>query len=572
MVHQREPGEAGLVGGQGDVAQPGRRVLAPREPRHLEHHAAAPARCRRSAAGAGRGRRGSSAPRRRVAARPRATRSQPSAAERRGRRSRRRRSCPASTGGRHRPVARGVAAAALGVRGVEHDGDRRQPGRAGRVAASRAPASASRPRVSTTVVSPRPSRAATIRSRSGERVGRGVEVVRAAADDAAQGVGGDDLLARGSAPRPRSTCPTPRRRPAPPAPGRGSASPQSPPGPAGVSLGGGLRVVGGAARRQQLAPGVFRRSAWGFSAGAAFLAAGFFLAGALRHHLGDVGGRDVDLQSAAPLPTGHRLGGSRCGGRPRGRRWRTSGSTTSAWALTGSGLVGAAGVEEPRFALPPWTRGTPPRPPSRPGSRRSGHLLRHHLAEPHGALRLTYCLLGRFRRVLERLESRGRELRERVLVGHSEVPFVDPAVLPCSQARASARPRAGPYPSSGAGTRVARVTPSRRRPRRTARRAGAPARGSPRRRTRRRRPGPRPRRAPRGTRAIAEPPKPPPVIRAPSAPGLDGGRRRPRRARGRRSRSRRASRRARRRSSRPTARPVAGPERRRRSRRPGRSR
>ncbi len=65
------------------------------------------------------------------------------------------------------------------------------------------------------------------RLEQGERVGGRVQVVGPAAHDTAQGVGRDDLLRRGSAAPPRSTCPTRRRRPARPAPGRGATCGQS---------------------------------------------------------------------------------------------------------------------------------------------------------------------------------------------------------------------------------------------------------------------------------------------------------------------------------------------------------
>ena len=120
------------------------------------------------------------------------TRSHPSASSR-GRTSRTERSCAGEHRCRDRPVAGGVAAAALGVRGVEHDGDRRQPALAGRVE----PGAPLR-RVEPEGVDHR-GQATTEPCgddglEDGERVGRGVEVVRPAAHDAAQGVGGDDLL------------------------------------------------------------------------------------------------------------------------------------------------------------------------------------------------------------------------------------------------------------------------------------------------------------------------------------------------------------------------------------------
>ena len=45
VVHQREPGEPGLVGGERHAGSQAGRVLAPREPGHLEHDLAGPASC-----------------------------------------------------------------------------------------------------------------------------------------------------------------------------------------------------------------------------------------------------------------------------------------------------------------------------------------------------------------------------------------------------------------------------------------------------------------------------------------------------------------------------------------------
>ena len=173
-------------------------VLAPREPRQLEHHGEP----LRGAAVGGR-----------VAA----------ASRRRSRRRRRSRAAPRGRGpSPRRPARRGpranrlscVARAVAGTtyarsalrrrrllgRGVDHDGDRRQPGGSAPPSSQARRRPRSRPRVSTTVVSPRESRAATMRSRSSNASSVASRSCGAAADDAAQVVGRHDLRRRGSAP------------------------------------------------------------------------------------------------------------------------------------------------------------------------------------------------------------------------------------------------------------------------------------------------------------------------------------------------------------------------------------
>ena len=121
---------------------------------------------------------------------------------------RRRASCPARTragSGRSRAALRrrhtssGVSSSTTTAGSADRP-RARQPARAagrGRTRGCRRPSSGLGP-----------SRAATIGLEHGERVGGGVEVVRAAAHEATQGVGGRRSPRRGSAAPPRSTCPT----------------------------------------------------------------------------------------------------------------------------------------------------------------------------------------------------------------------------------------------------------------------------------------------------------------------------------------------------------------------------
>ena len=160
VVHQREPREPRPVGREGDVPQPRGRVLAPREPGHLEHDlqslgaaTLAPGRapCARSGAFSG--------------ARPGSgatwwTTSQPSVGELVGHAAH-----PLELTGQRWGGDRPVAARRCGAGTRRRGSRRRRPrpaGRHPRAAASQAVRrSASRPSVSTTVVRPRPSRAAT---------------------------------------------------------------------------------------------------------------------------------------------------------------------------------------------------------------------------------------------------------------------------------------------------------------------------------------------------------------------------------------------------------------------------
>ena len=73
-----KPGEAGLVGGPRHAAQPGQRILAPREPAHLQHHLEPLRRSAASSADAGHGSRRDSARAAGSSARTVCTTSQPS--------------------------------------------------------------------------------------------------------------------------------------------------------------------------------------------------------------------------------------------------------------------------------------------------------------------------------------------------------------------------------------------------------------------------------------------------------------------------------------------------------------
>ena len=125
VVHHREPGEPGLVGGQRHRPQPGAGVLAPREPRQLQHHGE-PLR-RAAVGGGGRSRESGVSATTGESGRTTWTRSQPSASSS-ARTSREALELRGQGGGRDDVRAVGVAAARLLGRGVDHDGDRRQPG------------------------------------------------------------------------------------------------------------------------------------------------------------------------------------------------------------------------------------------------------------------------------------------------------------------------------------------------------------------------------------------------------------------------------------------------------------
>ena len=215
VVHQRQPGEPRLVRRQRHLAHPAARVLAPGEPRELEHHLAAVGRrgvlrfgpqpqCSdRSGCGLSRVR--SPAPgddldvvpalggerRGRTAAARRTCSARTGAGTGRSRRAlRRRHSSPgvsSSTATAGSPAARAASRQAIRRVGVQAEGvdDGGQP--AGEAGGDDA-------------------------FEEVEGVRRGVEVGGAGPDDAAQVVGRDDLGAAVVRRGPRWTCPTPRRR------------------------------------------------------------------------------------------------------------------------------------------------------------------------------------------------------------------------------------------------------------------------------------------------------------------------------------------------------------------------
>ena len=95
---------------------------------------------------------------------------------------------------RDRPVASGVAATALGLRGGQQHRHGRQPGGPARGQPGQPPGGIGAEGVHHRA-QPAAQPGGHDRLQQGERVRRGVQVVRAAADHAAQRVGGDDLLA-----------------------------------------------------------------------------------------------------------------------------------------------------------------------------------------------------------------------------------------------------------------------------------------------------------------------------------------------------------------------------------------
>ena len=211
--------------------------------------------------------------------------------------------------------------------------------------------------MSTTVVSPRPSRAATIGLEQGERVVGGVEVVRPAADDAAQRVGGDDLLAPVARRRPRWTCPSRTRRPGRPGPGRAAAR-SLPPIPAAGH--GSVAACGAAA-----CPG-------DRLLGRAFFAA--LRGGRLRRAASRAGDRATSA--------GRRLGGATVGvdvGRRRRRPSRASGAggrgnrcgRRGVRAAGGRGPTAATRAVRVRRDRPPARLEAPRSARGRPGRRRS---------------------------------------------------------------------------------------------------------------------------------------------------------------------------------------------------------
>ena len=215
VVHQREPREPGLVGGERDPGQPGGRVLAPREPGDLQHDAQ-PLR-RASLAVRLRRRAATGAPARRPS-RPRARpprRARGPSPHRRG--PRRDGGVPLSCAGEDRGRDRTGPARRCGA-GTRRPGWPSRRPRPGGRRPGRPPASARGGRRRSRACRPPWSGRAgagpsTIAFQQVERVGGGVQVVRAAADHRPERVGGDDLLAAGSAPPPTSTCRTPTARP-----------------------------------------------------------------------------------------------------------------------------------------------------------------------------------------------------------------------------------------------------------------------------------------------------------------------------------------------------------------------
>ena len=161
VVHQRDAGEARLGCGERDVRQPASRVLAPREARELQHDVEPGPRARRSRCGGLRAR--GWTPRR--CPRTLTARSQPSAAARLGDPGDRLQLLGEHPR-RHRPVALRVASPAQRRRRVEHATTTALSPCVRASSSSPVGAPASRPSVSTTVVSPRRSRAATIWSSS----------------------------------------------------------------------------------------------------------------------------------------------------------------------------------------------------------------------------------------------------------------------------------------------------------------------------------------------------------------------------------------------------------------------
>ena len=190
VVHQRQTREAGRVGRLRHAAQPLRRLLAPREPGHLEddlHPQGRTAVGRRR--GRGRGRRGH-----RVGSGRDSVDDVPALTRQGGLDVPDRPELAGEDRRRDRPVAGSVAAPALGLRGGQQHGHGRQPG-GPTCGQPGQPASG----IGAEGVDHRAQAASQPgghdRLQEGERVRRGVQVVRAAADHAAQRVGGDDLLA-----------------------------------------------------------------------------------------------------------------------------------------------------------------------------------------------------------------------------------------------------------------------------------------------------------------------------------------------------------------------------------------
>jgi hypothetical protein len=194
VVHQREPGEARLVGRERHVAQPGRRVVAPREPRDLEHHVQTllprpvglRRRCRRRGhVGAGH----LEDPVPALVGQHRAQRAE-------------RADLLGEHRGGHGPVPVGVAPPAQLGRRVERDDHGGQPVRAGQVEPP-PPSYVVQTEGVHDGAEPASHPAADDQVEKGEGLRRGIQVVPAAPDDAAQVVGGDDLGRPVAGPGPR---------------------------------------------------------------------------------------------------------------------------------------------------------------------------------------------------------------------------------------------------------------------------------------------------------------------------------------------------------------------------------
>ena len=219
----RCPAKPGLVRGQRRCRAATPAGPRPREAGDLEHHLRARSDAVRLAGSGAAVRRGRVRPARvAVGRRPGTTRSQPSPSSWSATPRRR-----ASWLGQHPRRAPAGRARRCGA-GTRRRGcrRRRRPPAARAARAARASRGAGRrpaPRVSTTVVSPRRSRPATTRSSRANASAEASRSCAPAADDPAQVVGGDDLGGAVALRAPRSTCPSPRRRPARRAPGRAAA-------------------------------------------------------------------------------------------------------------------------------------------------------------------------------------------------------------------------------------------------------------------------------------------------------------------------------------------------------------
>jgi hypothetical protein len=184
VVHQRDAGEPRLVRREGDLSQPHRRVLAPREPGHLKDHVepVPGGGCRHGSRDDRRHRCDVDDPGHAVPALVAEGGSDsPERAELLGQHPRRNRSVP----GR-------VAGTTEVGRGVERDGHRRQRVSAGQVEQPTPTLAVETQGVDDCRETPaHPAGHDQVQQREG--LGRGVQVVSTAADQAAQVVGGDDL-------------------------------------------------------------------------------------------------------------------------------------------------------------------------------------------------------------------------------------------------------------------------------------------------------------------------------------------------------------------------------------------